>query len=542
MSFSEEHGINGITHSGEPTFIRKALFDERRESTASVKTEELMSQCMRHTGTLRQDLEKTTWTCSSAEEEQVSLRKLVGMQQRQLAEMQQQLQSIQILVANLVSGNGMQAGNTFTSTMLADTATGPHCEQHLAAGSLVARGDGIRNCSNSTTSESRASCTCRNMTVAQPMTREVGVGVGESLVGFPAEAPYSWRPSCRDAAVDTSLDAEASATEENIVSRQQCMVTAAACSASLRAPEEQEQGCAAHVAAMNDGSAKHGVEVESKSSGIDSKAKIPVENADDIIVPGIVNVVKQHVSTVNIPRVGKTVASCATAVTAPQVEHRIASAFKDVTVGTAEVCSSPRLATPVSALAELETVSEKVVAAADKGSAASATTQSSGTRLTAGVATLGGQNVVCSEPSGDEGHYSKLNLKASLQSHDGPLGLLAEAVNVATGLPSCLRDSADTAGGATPPIRTTHDIQAPDGNRTSWEDLGPDSVPRICWPSSPLESDSESDLDERAVASDFGSVESSSMSGLRLGLPQFPCTGTLGGPMAMPAGPLRMAF
>mmetsp|Transcript_38328 Transcript_38328/g.76001 ORF Transcript_38328/g.76001 Transcript_38328/m.76001 type:complete len:1081 (+) Transcript_38328:29-3271(+) len=542
MSPSDEFRGNCTTLSEEPRFVRRALFEEERESTASAKTNELLSQCMRHAGTVREDLEKKTWTSSSAEEEQESLRKLVGMQQRQLAEMQQQLQNIQILVANLVSGNGMQAGNPYTSTTLADAATGPPSKNHLAAGPLVARVDSTRNWSSSSSnaSGSRGSCSCSNMPAAQPMTRDVGVCVGDSLVGI--EALHPRRPSCRDAAVDTSVDtAEASAITETGASRQQCMMTAASCCASLSAPEKQEPGCAALVT-MSETSVNHGVEVERTSSGTTSKDEVPVESVGDVMVLGVANIVKECASTVIDPRVEKTVAGCTNAVTAPQIEHSDAAVFKDVKVGAAEVCSSPHVSTPVLVSAELETVSQKVVAAADMGSTALATAQSSGAWAGAGMATLGCPSIVCSEPSGHEGRYSK----ATLHSNDGPVGLLAEAVNLATGLPSCLRDSADTAGGATPPMRTagagSHDIQATGGNSTSWEDLGPDSVPRIRWPSSPLESDSESDMDERAVASDLGSVDSSSVFGLRLGLPQLPCTGTLGGPMAMPAGPLRMAF
>jgi len=561
MPLSEELAVDCTTLSEEPRFIRKALFEEQRYRTASTKTEELLSQCMRYT---KEDLDKKACTCSSEEEEQVSLRRLVGMQQRQLAEMQQQLQSIQILVANLVSSkssNSMQAGN--------DTTFDSGCEQLPAAGPLEAKGDGIGNrSSQSNSSRSTGTHTCTKMPAVQPMTRDVGVCVGESLVGFPVDALYPQRPSRRDAAVDTSLDfAEASTTEENVVVRQQSIIATAACCASQRAFVEQERACVVH-GMFNERSDKPELQVDPMSSDNTSVAEVTNENAGGTIVHGIASVEKERVSTVIVPRVSRNITNTASAVPAPQDErstgvtfkdvmvttaevrssphlpspvlaNSAATAFKDVMVSSTELCGSPRLSTSALASDALETASKKVAVAADMDNAALATTQSSGPWAGAGVAALDSQSAVRSEPSGDEG-CSTSNLKASLQSHDGPLGLLAEAVNVATGLPSCLRDSADTAGGATPPIRTAG--AGFQENVISWEDLGPDSVPRICWPSSPLESDSDSDLDEQAVASDFGSVECSSVLGLHLGLPQLPCTGTVGGPMAMPAGPLRMAF
>mmetsp|Transcript_60671 Transcript_60671/g.141357 ORF Transcript_60671/g.141357 Transcript_60671/m.141357 type:complete len:844 (+) Transcript_60671:47-2578(+) len=115
------------------------------------------------------------------------------------------------------------------------------------------------------------------------------------------------------------------------------------------------------------------------------------------------------------------------------------------------------------------------------------------------------------------------------------------AHTMTVGAKSCLRDSADTAGGGTPPApkaagMTGLPLRSLLG-RTSGDS---DEMPRIVCPSSASLSGSDSDLDD-LPASELGSVDSSSVLGFTVGLPQL-ARSHVAGAVAMPMGPLQVSF
>jgi len=149
-------------------------------------------------------------------------------------------------------------------------------------------------------------------------------------------------------------------------------------------------------------------------------------------------------------------------------------------------------------------------------------------------------------------HWQRSALPSGLAGAPADHVAAASAADVpAPQVPNFLRDSADTAGGATPPRRGTARVEvgAMYGvSRGALMDVAANGVPRIVCPPSPSLSGSDSSLED-LPASELGSVDSS-MAGLTLQLPQLThnFAGTFGGraagstASAVPVGQLHVGL